>query len=555
LPICSCSVQERARHVFISYVHEDSDQVDALQRALQAAGVRVWRDKDDLWPGDDWRMMISRAITDNALVFLACFSSHSAARTTSYQNEELTLAVEQFRLRPPDAKWLIPVRFDDCQVPGLSLGAGRTLDSIQRADLFGDRREAEMKRLVTTVQSLLGRPRRRFEEFLDMIAPEGYGDTLPKAGQQAEARRLAAQQWVAAAEVMTEAVHAKVAAFASLLHDRSRRLAAHTRRAEEAFNAHGAEAFVDVIQRALATSVFPEGLDGSCAAQYVPEAGELWMEYELPRQQVVPEVTGYRYVKAKDLIQPEPRKSADIKTLYEKLIARVALRTLAEAFDVAPVTLVRGIVFNGYVSAKDRATGQAVRPLLISVHATRDAFGEIVLDEPELDLVACLRGYLNAVISPHPYDLEPVRPVLRFDLSKYKFVEEMNVIAGLDSRPDLLVLKPVEFEHLFRELFEQMGMKSWVTQASRDEGVDGSRSTKTPSSAACTSFRPSASPRSSLSKRCTRWPVSWKTRTPPKASWSPPPGSAKPAATSPPATAAGSRSSKAASSGTCSKNT
>jgi len=291
--------------------------------------------------------------------------------------------------------------------------------------------------------------------------------------QEAEARRLAAQRRVAEAEVMTEAVHAKVAAFESLLHDRSHRLAAHSRRAEEAFNGLGAEALVDAIQRALATSVFPEGLYGSCAAQYVPEAGELWVEYELPRQQVVPEVTGYRYVKTKDLIQPEPRKDTEIKKLYENLIAQVALRTLAEAFDVAPVTLVRGIVFNGYVSAKDRATGKAVRPLLISVHATRDAFGEIVLDEPELDPVACLRGYLNAVISPHPYDLEPVRPVLQFDVSKYKFVEEMNVIAGLDSRPDLLALKPVEFEHLIRELFEAMGMKSWVTQASRDEGVDG----------------------------------------------------------------------------------
>jgi restriction system protein len=95
------------------------------------------------------------------------------------------------------------------------------------------------------------------------------------------------------------------------------------------------------------------------------------------------------------------------------------------------------------------------------------------LDEPELDPKACLRGYLNALISEHPYDLEPVEPVLKFDLRKFKFVEEMNVIAGLDSRPDLLALKPVEFEHLIRELFEAMGMKSWVTQLSRDEGVDG----------------------------------------------------------------------------------
>jgi hypothetical protein len=63
--------------------------------------------------------------------------------------------------------------------------------------------------------------------------------------------------------------------------------------------------------------------------------------------------------------------------------------------------------------------------------------------------------------------------VVQFDLSKYKFVEEMQVAARLDSRPDLLALKPAEFEHLIRELFEAVGMKSWVTQASRDERVDG----------------------------------------------------------------------------------
>jgi restriction system protein len=290
--------------------------------------------------------------------------------------------------------------------------------------------------------------------------------------QEAEARRLAAQRRVAEAEAMTEAVQAKVAAFERLLVDRSRHLAGRSRRAEDAFNADGPEAFVEAIQRALATSVYPDGLDGSCAARYIPESGELWVEYELPRQRAISAVTGYRYVKSKDVIQPEPRKDAEIKELYEKLIARVALRTLAEAFEVAPVTLVGGIVFNGYVSAKDRATGKPVRPLLLSVQAMRDAFAEIVLDEPELDPKACLKGFLNALISPNPYDLVPVEPVLKFDLSKYKFVEEMDVIAGLDSRPDLLALTPGEFEHLTRRLFEAMGMQSWKTQDSKDDGVD-----------------------------------------------------------------------------------
>ena len=75
-------------------------------------------------------------------------------------------------------------------------------------------------------------------------------------------------------------------------------------------------------------------------------------------------------------------------------------------------------MFNGYVSDKDRATGKPVRPLLLSVHADRDEFGEMILDEPDWIPKACLRIYLNAVMSPHPYDLEAVTPVLQFDLSE-----------------------------------------------------------------------------------------------------------------------------------------
>jgi hypothetical protein len=73
-----------APHVFISYVREDSGEVDALQRALEVAGVRVWRDTSDLWPGEDWRSRIRDAIAGNALAFIACFSRHSTVRDSSH---------------------------------------------------------------------------------------------------------------------------------------------------------------------------------------------------------------------------------------------------------------------------------------------------------------------------------------------------------------------------------------------------------------------------------------------------------------------------------------
>src|ERR1051326_6358918 len=89
-------------HAFISYVREDSGEVDVLQRTLEAAGIPVWRDTASLWPGEDWRARIRSAITRDALVFIVCFSSRSAARRQSYQNEELLLAIDQLRRRQPD---------------------------------------------------------------------------------------------------------------------------------------------------------------------------------------------------------------------------------------------------------------------------------------------------------------------------------------------------------------------------------------------------------------------------------------------------------------------
>jgi restriction system protein len=126
-------------------------------------------------------------------------------------------------------------------------------------------------------------------------------------------------------------------------------------------------------------------------------------------------------VKATNVVQPELLSQYEIEKLYKRLIARVTLRTVAESFDVTPTTLVSRIVLNGYVSTKDRATGRLIRPLLISIHVTRDAFAKIMLDEPQLDPVACLR-HLNTAVSPHPYDVKVIRPVMQFDLSKHKFV-------------------------------------------------------------------------------------------------------------------------------------
>lgn len=142
--------------MFISYVREDSAHVDRLQHILEQAGISTWRDTEKLWPGQDWRAEIRRAITNEALVVLVCFSMASMSRKASYQNEELTVAIEQLRLRAPDDPWLIPVRFDACEIPDRDIGGSRTLGNIQRADLFGAACDENAARLVQAIRRLLG---------------------------------------------------------------------------------------------------------------------------------------------------------------------------------------------------------------------------------------------------------------------------------------------------------------------------------------------------------------------------------------------------------------
>jgi len=145
-----------SKHAFISYVREDSERIDKLCKMLTTASIPHWRDRADLGPGDMWKSKIKDAISGSSLAFLACFSENSVAKDKSYQNEEITLAVEEFRQRPPGRSWLIPVRLDNCEIPEWDLGGGRTLRDINYIDLFGDDYAENMVKLIETAKQVMG---------------------------------------------------------------------------------------------------------------------------------------------------------------------------------------------------------------------------------------------------------------------------------------------------------------------------------------------------------------------------------------------------------------
>lgn len=130
-------VTPHTHHVFISYVREDSRTVDSLAERLKAFGISVWLDREQIAPGRRWKDVIREAIADGAF-YIACFSQNYAARSRTYMNEEMTLAIDELRQRPQNTTWFIPVSLDGTLAPNRSIGGGETLHSLQHVDLRAD---------------------------------------------------------------------------------------------------------------------------------------------------------------------------------------------------------------------------------------------------------------------------------------------------------------------------------------------------------------------------------------------------------------------------------
>jgi MinD-like ATPase involved in chromosome partitioning or flagellar assembly len=115
--------------VFISYAREDADQAQSLYDKLSDAGFMPWLDKKDLLPGQDWQSIIEERIQESDFV-IVCLSKKSVIKKGMVQTE-MVWALDVVQSLPEGRVYLIPVRFDDCEVP-------RRLSRLQWVDLFED---------------------------------------------------------------------------------------------------------------------------------------------------------------------------------------------------------------------------------------------------------------------------------------------------------------------------------------------------------------------------------------------------------------------------------
>ncbi len=235
------------------------------------------------------------------------------------------------------------------------------------------------------------------------------------------------------------------------------------------FRAAKPEAIVSYCTMVLEASDYPDNFPQTAKVAYVPESKQLVVEYDLPPFDVMPTVSVYKYVKTKDEITETALPATKRRSLYNSVIAQTTLRTIHELFEADRLNYVESVVFNGHVLSIDRGTGRDVHPCIVTVRTTRDVFLE--LDLKRVDPIACLKK-LSATVSSSPDELAPVKPVLEFTMVDKRFIDEVDVISTLDTRTNLMDLKPAEFEALISNLFSKMGLESKLTRSSKDGGVD-----------------------------------------------------------------------------------
>jgi TIR domain len=111
---------DNAPLAFISYASENRDRVEELMVKLQARGINVWQDRQDLRAGDDWNQKLIRVIQKMVDYVIVLQTEEMLSRTEGVFHREIKEAqVRQSGMseyQGEKLRFLIPVRCGDCAI-------------------------------------------------------------------------------------------------------------------------------------------------------------------------------------------------------------------------------------------------------------------------------------------------------------------------------------------------------------------------------------------------------------------------------------------------------
>ena len=199
----------------------------------------------------------------------------------------------------------------------------------------------------------------------------------------------------------------------------------------------------------------------------------LLLEYDLPSPDVMPTLKSVRFVQSTGEMKESHISEPDRKASFESVCYQICLRTLHELLEADEHDHIEKILFNGFVTAIDRRTGQEARSCLMSVLVDRGTF--LGIDLSRVDPKICFKS-LKGVSGASLAALAPIAPVMELNREDRRFVDGREIGDSLDEATNLAEMDWEDFEHLVRDLFEKefaaRGGEVRVTRSSKDGGVD-----------------------------------------------------------------------------------
>lgn len=232
-------------------------------------------------------------------------------------------------------------------------------------------------------------------------------------------------------------------------------------------------AIVEYCKLVLSNSEYHENFPKEFELKYTPENKIIIVNYQLPPINSIPTLNDVKYIQNRDEFAEKHITKTELIKLYDNILYQITLRTIHELYQADQVNALESIIFNGYVSSINPATGHEINACILSIQANREEFEQINL--PMIEPKACFKT-LKGVGSSKLYNLTPIPPLVKINREDSRFIESYSVVDGIDEGFNLAAMDWEDFENLIREVFEQAyadtGGDVKITQASRDGGVD-----------------------------------------------------------------------------------
>jgi len=166
---------------------------------------------------------------------------------------------------------------------------------------------------------------------------------------------------------------------------------------KQAFEAAVPGAVLEYMRGVFERSDYPECFPVEHTVEFEGKARLVRVVAKVPALSEFPDVTGYKFARAKREAKPTKLKKREHQDLYERAVAECIIRTLHEVFEADYAAVISEVEVSAVVSFVDPATGNDKHEYKAVASCTRDQF--LAFDLTRIDPVICLQRLSHATMA------------------------------------------------------------------------------------------------------------------------------------------------------------